>query len=153
MAKPETEASDRVQVSRTIQASRQRVYRAWTEPELLMKWFIESDGDMHVRELDLREGGRYRFEGLERGKPWALEGVYLEVRPGERLVYTWKWENDLALGGPGDTIVTVEFHDRGKQTEVIVTQEGFTNALARDEHGRGWVGCLDRLGSLVIEGR
>ena len=68
------------------------------------------------------------------------------------LVYTWKWENDLALGGPDDTIVTVESHDREKQTEVIPTQEGFTNTPARDEHGRGWVGCLDRLGTLVIQG-
>jgi uncharacterized protein YndB with AHSA1/START domain len=72
------------------------------------------------------------------------------VRPQQKLVYTWKWEDDPALGGPGDTVVTVEFRERGAQsTEVTATQEGFTNALARKEHDTGWIGCLDRLGGLV----
>ena len=146
----ESESHAKVQVTRLFQASRQRVFRAWTEPELLMRWFVEGDGDMQIRELDLRTGGRYRFEGTFAGKAWGLEGTYLEVKPQERLVYTWKWEDDPALGGPGDTVVTVEFRERGAQsTEVTVTQEGFTNALAQKEHHTGWIGCLDRLGGLV----
>ena len=100
---------------------------------------------MNVRELDLRVGGRYRFDGEVAGKPWELEGTYLEVRPFEKLVYTWKWKDDPALGGPGDTVVTVEFRDKGAETELTVTQSGFTSALARKEHHDGWIACLERL--------
>lgn len=139
----------RVRVTRRLKASRQRVYRAWTEPELMMKWFAEADYDMTIVALDLRVGGRYRFEGEHDGHPWALEGEFLEVRPAERLVYTWKWETDKNLGGPGDTVVTVDFRDAGSDTELVVTQDGFTNEIAWREHSNGWVGCLDRLGELV----
>jgi uncharacterized protein YndB with AHSA1/START domain len=155
MANPQSQAAapERVRVTRTFQASRHRVFRAWTDPELLMRWFVEPDGEMRVRELDLRVGGRYRLEGRVGDKPWALEGEYLEVRPPEKLVYTWRWEDDPALGGPGDTVVTVEFRERGNQTELTVTQEGFTNAIAQKEHHNGWIGCLDRLGAIVENGR
>ena len=148
--KPSAEAA--VRVSRTFQASRQRVYKAWTDPELLIRWFIEDDSEMQVRELDLRVGGRWRFDGTERGRPWALEGTFREVVPPDRLVYTWKWADEPALGGPGDTLVTVEFRERGPgATEVTVTQEGFTTAVARGEHERGWIGCLERVGIIVAE--
>jgi uncharacterized protein YndB with AHSA1/START domain len=139
----------RLRITRRFRASRQRVYRAWTEPELMMKWFVEGDYDMRIVALDLRVGGRYRFEGEHEGHAWVLEGEFLEVRPAERLVYTWKWETDKNLGGPGDTIVTVDFRDAGRETELVLTHEGFTNEIARGEHDRGWIGCLDRLGDVV----
>ena len=106
----------KLKVTRTFKASRQRVFRAWTEPELMMRWFVEGDGNMSVCEIDLREGGRYRLEGDMGGKRWTIWGSYLEVRPPERLVYTWTWKHDPGIGTTeGDTTVTVEFHDRGKR--------------------------------------
>ena len=56
MATPETETASRIVVSRALKASRHRVFRAWTEPELLMKWFVESDGEISACRMDLREG-------------------------------------------------------------------------------------------------
>ncbi len=146
-----TPAPPTVRVTRTIRASRHRVYRAWTDPELLMRWFIEPDGEMQVRELDLRTGGRYRLEGLDRGKPWRIEGRYLEVVPPSKLVYTWTWDNDPGLGDPvgRDTLVTVEFLERGAETELVVTHERLATARARTDHDTGWIGCLERLASLV----
>jgi uncharacterized protein YndB with AHSA1/START domain len=152
MATPHASIESRLKVSRTIRASRQRVFRAWTEPELMMRWFVEDDAEMSVCEIDLREGGRYRLEGTVGGRAWRIQGEYLEVRPPERLVYTWAWDNDPALGEPsGDTRVTVEFRDRGKETELVLTHERFQTAKARDEHNTGWIECLDRL-SKVAEG-
>ena len=138
-----------VRVSRTIRASRHRVYRAWTDPELLMRWFI--DGDMRVVRMDLRPGGTYRLEGQAGGKPWAIWGTFREVSPASRLVYTWCWDNDPALGDPrgGDTVVRVDFLERGAETEVVVTHEGFAAERARVEHDTGWIGCLDRLGEIA----
>ena len=71
----------------------------------MMRWFVDTDADPRVCELDLRAGGRYRLEGTAGGNPWRLRAEYLEVDL-PPLVYTWKWEDDPGLGGPGDTIVT-----------------------------------------------
>jgi uncharacterized protein YndB with AHSA1/START domain len=149
-ASPKPPAEPSVRVSRTFEATRQRVYKAWTDPELLIRWFVDSDGEMLVREMDLRAGGRWRFEGTQHGRTWVIEGIFREVRPPERLVYTWRFPENPEFGEPGDTQVTVEFRERGKTTEVTITHEGFTNAVARDEHTKGWVGCLDRLGRLLV---
>jgi len=146
-------ATDRLKVTRTFKASRQRVFRAWTEPELMMRWFVEGDGNMTVCEIDLREVGHYRLEGNMAGKRWRIWGSYLEVRPPEKLVYTWTWKHDPGIGtSEGDTTVTVEFRDRGAETELVLTHERFASATARDEHGQGWNSCLNRFERLLAEG-
>jgi uncharacterized protein YndB with AHSA1/START domain len=140
----------RLTVTRTFKASRQRVFRAWTQPELMMRWFVEGDMNMTVCEIDLREGGTYRLEGREGGKKWSIRGSYIEVRPPERLVYTWTWSHDPGLGEEkGDTTVTVEFRERGDQTELVLTHERFASVKARDDHAKGWKTCLDRLARVV----
>ncbi len=148
-----SKATERLRVTRTFKTSRQRVFRAWTEPELMMRWFVEGDGNMTVCEIDLREGGGYRLEGEMGGKRWRIWGSYLEVRPPEKLVYTWAWKHDPGIGTPdGDTTVTVEFHERGNETELVLTHERFTSAAARDEHTQGWKSCLNRLERVLAEG-
>jgi uncharacterized protein YndB with AHSA1/START domain len=145
-------AAPAVRATRTIKASRHRVFRAWTDPELLMRWFIEPDDDMRVVELDLRAGGRYRLEGSVREKPWTIRGVYKEVTPPSRLVYTWSWQNDAMLGEPvgEDTLVTVDFRERGEsETEVVVTHERLATEKARSEHRAGWIECLERLATIA----
>jgi uncharacterized protein YndB with AHSA1/START domain len=150
MATPQA-VQEALKVSRTIRASRQRVFRAWTEPELMMRWFVEEDDEMRVCHIDLRKGGRYEFEGTSKGRPWSVRGEYLEVKPPERLVYTWTWSIDPAKGEAtgDDTLVTIDFIDRGKETDVVVTHERFASAEARDMHAHGWKGCLDRLSKLA----
>ncbi len=116
-----------------------------------MRWFIEPDGEMRVAALDLRTGGHYRLEGTDGGKPWSIWGTYREVTPPSKLVYTWSWDNDPALGDPigEDTVVTVEFLDRGADTELVVTHERLATERARAEHDAGWIGCLDRLAKIA----
>ena len=116
-----------------------------------MRWFVEPDGDMRVVQMDLREGGTYRLEGTVGDKPWAIWGTYREVSPPSKLVYTWSWDNDPALGEPvgADTVVTVEFIDRGVETELIVTHEGLATERARAEHNTGWIRCLELLNRFV----
>lgn len=146
--------TESLKVTRTFRASRQRVFRAWTEPELMMRWFVEGDAEMTVCEIDLREGGSYRLEGHIGGKRWSIRGSYLEVRPPERLVYTWTWKHDPGIGVlEGDTRVTVEFRDRGAETELVLTHERFASAQARQEHSQGWNACLNRFERLLADGR
>jgi uncharacterized protein YndB with AHSA1/START domain len=131
----------RLRVTRRFQASPARVYRAWTEPELMMRWFAEVDDDMRIVALDLRVGGRYRFEGEHDGHTWVLEGEFLEVRPAERLVYTWKWETDKNLGGP-------RRHGRHGRLPRVRRRDGARRHAGRLRERDRLARALERLGGL-----
>ncbi|HSS44215.1 MAG TPA: SRPBCC domain-containing protein [Thermoanaerobaculia bacterium] len=143
MASPQTSAPIALKVSRTFPAPREKVFRAWTETEALKSWFAPSEKYVtRIARLDVRVGGAYRIEMEIEGKAHIVAGTYREVNPPERLVFTWKWETEPRHG---DSLVTIEFLDRGGKTEVILTHEKFPSEAARDEHNKGWTGCLDRL--------
>ncbi len=126
-------------------APREKVFRAWTEPKELEKWFAPSDDyRTKVVELNLRVGGGYRIEMVSpEGKIHRLFGLYTEVRLPEKLVYTWSWEGKEE--GFGETLVAVEFRDLGDVTEIILTHEFFPTGEDLKEHEAGWTGCLNRL--------
>jgi len=133
---------------RIFKAPRKKVFRAWTDPEELKKWWGPEGYATPSAEVDLRVGGKYRLgmRKLPDGEIFYLSGIYREVRPPERLVYTWRWE---AQPEHGETLVTVEFREVGDSTEVVLTHERFPTEKARDDHNRGWSGCLDRLAKLL----
>ena len=145
-SRPGTEIT--LNLRRTFQAPREKVFRAWTDPEELKKWWGPEGYATPSAEVDLRVGGKYRLgmRKLPDGEIFYLSGIYREVRPPERLVYTWRWE---AQPEHGETLVTVEFREVGDSTEVVLTHERFPTETARDDHNRGWSGCLDRLAKLL----
>jgi uncharacterized protein YndB with AHSA1/START domain len=132
----------------TFAAPRERVFRAFTDPEELKQWFGPTDGHaIPVAEVDLRVGGRYRIDLLgPSGSLYRIVGEYREIRPPERLVYTWRWEIGEDVG---ETLVTVEFFERGNATDVALTHEGLPTARAREGHEGGWTGSLGRLARCV----
>ncbi len=133
-----------LRIIRTFAAPRDRVFQAWTDPEKLKLWWGPPGFTTPVAEVDLRVGGRYRF-GMKKspdGELFYLSGAYREVRPPEKLVYTWRWENEAPAS---ETLVTVEFRSLGGSTEVVLTHEMFANRHERDQHEMGWTGCLERL--------
>jgi uncharacterized protein YndB with AHSA1/START domain len=139
-----------LRVSRTFAASRERVFRAWTEPEELKKWFGAEEGFIiPIAEVDLRVGGRYRLGMQPPGSDQVLVvgGVYREVQAPAKLVFTWRWEG--AGASQPDTFVSIEFHERANATEVILTHEQFPGTAERDSHAHGWDGCFERLGRLL----
>lgn len=145
-----------LQIKRTFAAPREKVFTAWTDPKELTRWFAPSDDcSIPVAEVDLRVGGRYRIQmTAPNGDVHTVGGTFRDVIVPERLVYTWAWEEAASCMGAGpdaqkETLVTVEFHDRGKTTEVILTHELFPDAAARDKHSEGWAGCLNRLSNVL----
>jgi uncharacterized protein YndB with AHSA1/START domain len=150
MATATSRAPTALRITRTFPVPRERVFQAWTEPQALARWFAPT-GDYRttIFELDLRPGGRYRIEMLQGEKPHEVAGRYVEIRPPERLVFTWKWENEPAH--VEETIVTLDFFDRGGSTELVLTHDRFENPASRDEHDKGWAGCLGRLADFLGE--
>ena len=104
------------------------------------------------------EGGRQIPPGDARaGKdaPYVSYGIYREVNPPQKLVFTWAFEKmpgDDSDFVPAETLVTVEFVDKGSATEVVLTHELFPDEHMRDEHQQGWDGCLAGLDRLFASG-
>ncbi|MFL5581463.1 MAG: SRPBCC domain-containing protein [Gemmatimonadaceae bacterium] len=132
-----------VQVRRLIRAPRQRVFDAWTKAEELRAWHAPGPLTVSLAEIDLRPGGAYRIHMREPdGKEHRVAGVYREVDPPRRVVYTWSWEGDHPVK---DSVVTLEFHDRDGATEVVLTHEGIVDDKERASHTGGWTSILDKL--------
>lgn len=136
---------------RTFAAPRERVFAAWTDPAQLAQWFGPVGYQAEVLEVDLRVGGRYRI-GFRPESASETEshvsGEFLEVTPPARLRYTWVWEEQE---GFPNTIVTVEFHDKGNETEVALSHERFPNAEECERHRQGWTSTLTKLPQLLGE--
>lgn len=150
MARPTLDPTTTLTITRTFAWPREKVFRAWTDPQELKKWWAAGPGfTSPFAEVDLRVGGRYRLAMKPPDKDVVLVvgGIFREVRPPDRLIYTWAWEGSA---GP-ETLVTVEFHDRGGNTEVVLIHEAFRDGQTRDEHGKGWQGCLDTLARILEE--
>ncbi len=137
-----------LRVSCVVNASPDRVFDAWTQPDQLRRWSCPEDANVEDAQVDLVVGGAFRIvmKGAG-GKVHTAFGAYREIEPPNRLVYTWDWEE--ADSQMGETLVTIELNDRGGSTEVVITQEGFPNSEATRAHEQGWDSCLRRLGRLV----
>jgi uncharacterized protein YndB with AHSA1/START domain len=154
MAAPQQRPEYTLQIRRTFAAPREKVFAAWARREQLEKWMCK-DVASHVvihHQQDIRTGGRYLMELRDPGKGevyWG-QGVYREVKPPEKIVFTWSWTKGTPQGEQlfpesPETLVTVEFFVRGNSTEVVLTHAALGTEKLRDEHDRGWNGCFDAL--------
>jgi uncharacterized protein YndB with AHSA1/START domain len=133
-----------VRVSRTICASRDRLFDAWTDPQKLMHWWRQATEGWAFAgaSIDLRVGGRYRLVmTAPDGKLHAAVGEYRQIERPIRLIFTWDWEEPA--NSVGDTLVSVEFKDAGRnRTEVVVTHERFADPARMGRHEQGWTDLL-----------
>jgi uncharacterized protein YndB with AHSA1/START domain len=137
-----------LRLTRVVPAPRDAVFRAWTDPAALARWWVPFEGmTVPAVEVDLRPGGRYRLTMRNvKGEEFHLTGTYREVRPPERLVYTWRWEGTTHDAPPDvETLVTVDFEASGPTTLLHLMHERLPDDAARARHGLGWNGVLDRL--------
>lgn len=148
LAFPATDAAA-VRITRTFRAKRERVFRAWTNPEELKRWWGPAGFVTPAAEIDLRVGGQYCITmQAPSGNRFRLSGTYVEVAPPERLVMTWSWNGTMEDDGH-ESLVTLEFHAKGDGTEVRVHHERLP-AGAIANHEAGWNGSIDRLEALLL---
>jgi len=145
-----TEPADRVlKIERVFDAPRSLVFKAWTEPEHITKWWGPRGFKSTVLKSDLRPGGAYRIHmrGPD-GDHWS-QGVYREVVPPERLVMVGSWAD--ANGNPTrpETTLTLLFEDVGGKTRLTLHNAIFESTTARDMHNSGWNSSLDCLGEYL----
>ena len=141
----------KLQVKRVIKAKRQAVFDAWTKPELMMQWYAPGAMKNPSASSDLKVGGKYHVEmkGEMNGElvnP-TIRGTYQKIIPNELISFTWGWEGDPSP----ETQVTVELKDVDGGTEVTLTHDRFTEIEARDEHQKGWMGCIENLNKFLSQ--
>jgi len=132
-------------IERRVAAPPERVFALWTEPEQLAKWWGPDGYDVPQYDLDVRKGGAWRtVMRSPDGKALTVSGVYREIDPPRRLVFTWAWDDENGTRGH-ETEITVTFEPAPGGTHLRLLQQRFHTRLARDNHNRGWISTFDRL--------
>lgn len=135
-----------VRCRRTFAVPMARVFRAWTDPAVITRWWSpEDDIAVDVLNWDLTPGGAWRFGyRFPSGQIIHVTGRFLTIDPPRALALTWTWEPPDVHAGI-ETRVVVTMSERDGATTVEVVHEQFPNAESRDRHDAGWTGTLDRL--------
>ena len=124
-------------LTRRLRARPEKVFAAWTDPEKLAQWFGPSGvvpGSTRA-DLDVRVGGHYRISFTRNdGEYFEVGGVYREVIPNARLVFSWAWHSTPER----ESVVTVSLTPDGAGTLLVFNHAQFFDEVARDNHERGW---------------
>jgi uncharacterized protein YndB with AHSA1/START domain len=132
------EADRTLVIERDFPATPDRVFAAWTDPAVLVRWWGPEGMGTPTCEMDLRPGGRYRTSmASPKGDSHTVSGVYQVIEPPHRLVFTWAWEQDD--GGLGhETLVEVALQPIEGGTRLRLTQKLFQSAEQCGNHRIGW---------------
>ncbi len=141
-------------LSRLIDAPPEKLFRAWTEPDLIVQWFAPHPWCVEAAEMDVRPGGRSRI--VMRGPDGAeavSEGVYLEVVPNRRLVFTDAYAKAWQPSAHPFLTILVDFVPVQDKTHYVARARHWTaEDLAHHEQlgfHKGWALCVDQLTELV----
>jgi uncharacterized protein YndB with AHSA1/START domain len=136
-------------ITRDFDAPRRLVFKAWTHPDHLKRWWGPHGFTVMSCEMDLRAGGAW---SLSMRSPAGVvdrqRGVFREIVEPERIVFTYAFEDENGKRGH-ETIVTVSFADLGAKTRLTVHQAVFESAAVCSDHVRGWGEALDHLSDYV----
>jgi uncharacterized protein YndB with AHSA1/START domain len=143
-----------VRIYKDFEAPVERVFEAWTRPELFKKWVWGSLGEGTTAEVDPRPGGKYRVTTKKSGdEDWskpecALYGAYMEFAPNKRLVFSLNWDAPMGYEGTHEK-VTVEFSGLGNTSDFWFVHDGVPDdGHSAEAHEKGWretFGYLERL--------
>jgi uncharacterized protein YndB with AHSA1/START domain len=132
-------------IERTFRAPAQRVFAAFTNPEVMRRWWhAERDWETSEAKVDLRVGGEIRvvMGDPTAGAEYGGGGRYTEIDPPRRLAFTWIWDDDEDAT---PMLIEIDFEERDGVTVVRFTHEGLWNEEAVRSHRAGWTGAFDNL--------
>jgi uncharacterized protein YndB with AHSA1/START domain len=159
-----TEAAGReLVITRIFDAPRELVWKAWTEPERMQRWWGPENFTAPVCKIDLRVGGVYHFcMRSPEGQDFWSTGVYREIVEPARLVCTDSFADEQGnvvpashYGMPGDwpleLLVTVTFEDEGGKTKMTLRQTGIPSGQMSEMTEAGWNGSFDKLAAELAQ--
>ena len=137
-----------IRLHRLLAAKPDKVFRAFVEPDAVASWIPPYGFICTVHELEAKKGGTHRmsFRNFTTGNSHSFGGKYIEFVPGERLVYTDRFDDPNL---PGEMKVTVELKAVSVGTEMTIVQEGLPDMIPPEACYLGWQECLQKLTKLV----
>jgi uncharacterized protein YndB with AHSA1/START domain len=132
-------------ITHRYEASAERIFRAWTDPEALKAWFRPSAQMQTPRaETDLRTGGDYQIElQTVNGKRYQVSGLYHEIAEPVKLAFTWRWGDETDAE---DTYVALTLRQLSPtETELTLFHDEFFSVAERDRQREIWIGVLSEL--------
>lgn len=145
-----TSSPTALRLERTYDAPAQAVFDAWTDPEVMRRWWHPGrEWDTSLAESDLRPGGRVRV-GMRSpdGDEYGGGGEYTEIRPPERLAFTWIWDDDPA---GHSSLIELDFEEHDGATTLVLTHSGLRSEDSREGHRDGWHQALENLALKALE--
>lgn len=152
-------------ITRVFDAPRELVFRAWTDPEILARWYAPNGCTLTIREIEVRPGGVvfYGIKNPSHPDCWC-RGVFEEVVPPERIAFTLGLVDEegrpLPEGGsakdpewPDETTITVIFEEEGGRTRITLHQNALESVARRTGAYPSWLQMLDRLEQELKEAR
>lgn len=133
-----------VRLERTYAAPIEAVFDAWTNPEVMQRWWKAHPDDEVRIAADVRVGGDYRL-AINRpgGDEMVAYGTYREVSRPDRLVYSWAWEGTGPYANHESEVAVTFAEAEPGRTTVVIEHVGLLDETSRANHTRGWNGVLD----------
>lgn len=147
MAQDDVDARPQLRITRRYPVRREKVWRAWTDPQALSAWFGPGGPNSVTQaDIDLREGGRYTIAfRTPDGAQHRVSGLYLVVQPPGRLVFSWSWQSTPERVSR----VSLVLREVQEGCELEFLHEQFFDQVARDNHQRGWAATFDKLDAFL----
>ena len=136
--------NDELLITRIFDAPASLLFAMWSKPEHMKRWMGPANFVCPEAAIDFRIGGAYRgmIKSTDHGENW-FGGVYREIVPDKRLVFTFTWDNHGPSAGV-ETLVTITFEERDGKTVQTFHQTPFISVERRDAHIGGWSGAFDK---------
>lgn len=134
-------------IKRRFKVPPEKVFAAWADPNKMKHWMGPAGTQRIEAQCDLRVGGRYHIKMVMTDAEHDVSGVYRDIVPNEKLVFTWAWKSTPER----ESLVTVTFKKDGDGTIMTLLHEQLFDAEARDRHNAGWLGTMDRLDTYLAQ--
>ena len=132
-------------IKRRFNASPAKVFAAWTDPQKMIRWMGPPSIIRCEVENDLRIGGRYHIKMVVPDDTHDVSGIYREIVPNEKVVFTWAWKSTPER----ESLVTVTIKPDSDGSLMTLQHEQFFDETARDNHNKGWTAIMDRFAQFV----
>jgi uncharacterized protein YndB with AHSA1/START domain len=142
------EAGPELVITRIFDAPPSLVFKAWTQPEHMVRWLGPTNFSASAVRIDLRPGGAWSAVITSpEGKSHGMAGIYREIAPPERLAFTFAWDEEEAQ----QMLIALTFRERDGKTEMTFRQTGFRSVESRNSHRDGWNECFDKLPGFLAQ--